>query len=134
MDMEISFPGGKKVDALYKGFTIKTDQSPFSGGEGSAPAPFDLFLASFGTCAGIYVLSFCQQRSIPTDGIKLIQRMEKDSERRMIRKIEIEIQLPPSFPEKYRQAVVKAAHLCAIEKHLEEPPRVEIRTTVLSAD
>jgi putative redox protein len=122
------------VDALYKGFRIETDQSPFSGGEGSAPAPFDLFLASFGTCAGIYVLSFCQQRSIPTDGIKLIQRMERDSEKKMIRRIEIEIQLPPRFPEKYRQAVVKAAHLCAVEKHLEDPPHIEIRTTIPSAD
>lgn len=134
MDIKIIFPGGKRVDALYKGFTIKTDQPQFSGGEGSAPAPFDLFLVSFGTCAGIYILSFCQERSIPTDGIKLVQRMEKDSQKKMIRKIEIEIQLPPSFPEKYRQAVVKVAHLCAIEKHLDEPPRVEIRTTILSGD
>ncbi|MDP2898150.1 MAG: OsmC family protein [bacterium] len=134
MDMEIVFPGGKRVDAVYRGLTIKTDQSKFGGGEGSAPAPFDLFLASIGTCAGIYVLSFCQERAIPTENMKLVQRMERDAEKKMIRKIEIEIQLPPSFPEKYKQAVVKAAHLCAVEKHLEDPPHIEIRTTVLSSD
>ena len=134
MDMEIVFPGGKRVDALYKGLTIKTDQSKFGGGEGSAPAPFDLFLASIGTCAGIYVLSFCQERAIPTEGMKLAQTIERDSETGMVRKIEIEIQLPPSFPEKYKQAVVKAAQLCSVEKHLEDPPHIEIRTTVLSTD
>ena len=134
MDMEITFPGGKKVNAMCKGFTIRTDQPPHRGGTGSAPSPFDLFLASIGTCAGFYVLSFCHERAIPTDNIKLVQTMERDSEKGMVRKIQIEIQLPPSFPEKYKQAVVKAAQLCTVEKHLEAPPHIEIRTTVLSSD
>ncbi|MCK5331318.1 MAG: osmotically inducible protein OsmC, partial [Candidatus Marinimicrobia bacterium] len=62
MDMKITFPGGKKINAEYNGQIIKTDQAVASGGNGSAPEPFDLFLASIGTCAGIYVLGFCQQR------------------------------------------------------------------------
>ncbi|MDA8242639.1 MAG: osmotically inducible protein OsmC, partial [Elusimicrobia bacterium] len=57
-EMEITFPGGKKVNALWHGFEIATDQPKSSGGDNSAPAPFDLFLASLGTCAGIFVLGF----------------------------------------------------------------------------
>lgn len=129
MDMEIVFPGGKRVDTMYKGFTIKTDQPEHGGGDSSAPAPFDLFLASIGTCAGIYILSFCQARNIPTEGLKLIQRTQRNSETRMIDKITIEIHLPPGFPEKYRKSVIKSAELCAVKKHLHNPPAFDIYTT-----
>ena len=78
MAMIITFPGGKRVDAQYKGFTIQTDQPESAGGGGSAPAPFDLFLASIGTCAGIYVLAFCQERGIPADGTQLTMETERD--------------------------------------------------------
>ena len=64
----IDFPGGARVDAHFGPYTVKTDQPPSGGGQGSAPAPFSLFLASIGTCAGIYVLGFCRQRGLPTDG------------------------------------------------------------------
>lgn len=129
MDMEIVFPGGKRVDAMYKGFTIKTDQGEHGGGDSSAPTPFDLFMASIGTCAGIYILSFCQARNIPTEGIRLIQRTQRNSETRMIDKITIEIQLPPEFPEKYRESVIKSAEFCAVKKQLYNPPAFDIYTT-----
>ena len=63
--IEVGFPGGQRVDARVRGFTIATDQSPEHGGEGSAPQPYDLFLSSIATCAGIYALKFCQSRKIP---------------------------------------------------------------------
>lgn len=126
MDMEISFPGGKKVDAKYKGFTIKTDQPKHSGGDSEAPEPFSLFLSSIGTCTGIYVLRFCQERSIPTEDIKLILRTEKNEETHMMDKIDMEIQVPNTFPDKYKNAMIKAAGLCAVKKHLETPPQIEI--------
>lgn len=128
MNMEIVFPGGKQVDALYKGFTIKTDQPEYRGGEGSAPAPFDLFLTSIGTCAGFYVLAFCQKRDISTDKIRIILRTEKDVEVNMINKISIEIQLPQDFPDKYKDAIIKAAEACTITKHLQKPPVIDIYT------
>lgn len=128
MDMEITFPGEKRVDAHYKGFTIKTDQPTHSGGRGSHPAPFDLFLTSIGTCAGFYVLSFCQQRKIPAENIKLIIRTEKNKETHIVEKITIEILLPPEFPEKYKDAVVRAAEGCMVKKHLLAPPLFEIYT------
>jgi putative redox protein len=130
MEMEISFPGGKRVDAKYKDFTIQTDQSVKYGGEESAPEPFSLFLASMGTCAGIYVLSFCQKRKIPTDKIKLLQRMEETADGKMVAKVIIEIKLPAGFPSKYRQAVVSAAQLCAVKKHMEQPPEFSIITSI----
>ena len=131
MELEVVFPGGKKVDANYNGFTIKTDQPIRGGGDGSAPAPFDLFLASIGTCAGIYVLGFCQQRDIPTNGIKIIQRMEIDPIKRGIGGITLEIQVPTDFPEQYKEAVIRSAELCAVKKYLQNPPKFNIYTKVV---
>lgn len=124
MEMEIVFPGGLRVDAIAGDMVIPTNQ------DGSAPAPFGLFLASIGTCAGIYVLSFCQQRGLPTDHMRIIQRMHSNPFTRMIEKIELDIQLPPDFPEKYKEAVIRAAELCAVKKHLEQPPAFEVYTSV----
>jgi ribosomal protein S12 methylthiotransferase accessory factor len=126
MKMEIFFEEGKKVNARYNGHIIKTDQPVGSGGSDSAPAPFDLFLASIGTCAGIYVRSFCMQRGIPSENIRIFQTMEYDYERNLIGKIKLDIELPPGFPEKYRDAVVRAADLCAVKKHLMFPPKLEV--------
>jgi ribosomal protein S12 methylthiotransferase accessory factor len=130
MNMKVYFPGGKKVHADFNGFTHLTDQPARAGGEGSAPPPFDLFLASIGTCAGIYVLGFCQQRNISTEGIEISQNSNYNPELKRIDQIDIEIKLPPDFPEKYRTAVVQAANLCAVKKHLETPPRFQVTATI----
>lgn len=122
MDMIVTFPGGKRVDAQYKGFSIRTDQSLQEGGEASAPEPFDLFLASIATCAGIYVLEFCQYRSIPVENIRLVQKIERNVETRMVEKITITLFVPPEFPTKYKNAVIRAAQLCSVKKHLYQPP------------
>ena len=74
MEMTITFDGKKKIIADYHGHMIVTDQPVEAGGDGSAPAPFDLFLASIGTCAGVYVLYFCHERGIDTTGLKVRQR------------------------------------------------------------
>lgn len=126
MEMIIDFPGGARVDAHIGPFTIQTDQPPVA----SAPTPFTLFLASMGTCAGIYVLGFCQQRGLPTDGIRIVQRMEKDSLTGLISNVELEIQVPPEFPEKYHASLVRSAEMCAVKKHLEHPPVFNVHTTV----
>ncbi len=126
MKMEIFFEEGRKVNARYNGHLLKTDQPVEAGGNDTAPAPFDLFLASIGTCAGIYVKSFCMQRGIPTDEIRIIQSMEYDFDKRLIGKIKLDIELPPDFPEKYKDAVIKAANLCAVKKHLLDPPEIEV--------
>ena len=120
--MQISFPGGQKVQARYKEFTILTDQPAYAGGEGSAPTPFDMFLASIGTCVGIYVKSFCEQRGIDTSKVVINQQMEPNPQTRMIGKISFEIHLPAEFPEKYKDALINAANHCAVKRHMINPP------------
>lgn len=128
MEMMIDFPGGARVDAHFGSYTVMTDQPPIGGGTGSAPTPFSLFLASLGTCAGIYVLGFCQQRGLPTEGMRIIQRLSSDPMSGMINKVELEIQTPPGFPEKYLPSLIRSAELCAVKKHMERPPKFEIYT------
>ena len=130
MEMEVVFPGGKRVDASYGGFEIRTDQPWQGGGDGSAPTPFTLFLASIGTCAGIYVLGFCQQRNIPTEEIRIRQRMSWDPATRLIEKVSLDIDLPADFPPQYASALIRSAELCAVKKHLEKPPTFEIQTHI----
>jgi ribosomal protein S12 methylthiotransferase accessory factor len=128
MEMIIDFPGGAQVEAHFGDYTISTDQPPQGGGQGLAPTPFATFLASLGTCAGIYVLGFCKQRGLPSAGIRIIQRIHSDPASGMVAKIDLEIQVPPTFPEKYRPSLVRAAELCAVKKHCERPPEFEIFT------
>jgi ribosomal protein S12 methylthiotransferase accessory factor len=129
MDIRVTFPGVKRVDAQLGRHVVHTDQPPTQGGNDEAPAPFDLFLASLGTCAGIYVLGFCQARGLPTDAIELVQRNEKDDAGHLT-KVTLDILLPPSFPEKYRVAVARAAENCKVKKTLAAPPDIAVRTVV----
>jgi len=124
--MEVYFPGGLRVDATYKDFVIKTDQPVYAGGEGSAPTPFDLFLASIAACSGLYVLSFCRNRGIPTENASLTMKTERNQETKMIDKVSIEIKLPLDFPEKYKNAVIKAVDGCTVKAQLQNPPAIEI--------
>ena len=128
MGMKIYFPGGKRVNAIYKGFTIKTDQPTENDGGGSATTPFDLFLASIGTCSGFYVLSFCQARNIPTEKIRLILNAKKNEETKIISKIVIEILLPEGFPEEYTDQLLRVTNKCAVKKNLQNPPLFDIYT------
>ena len=130
MFLEITFPGGARVDAVSNGFVVRTDQPPEGGGEGSAPTPFSLFLASIGTCAGIYVLGFCRQRNIPVADIRIRQSVEFDSRTRMVERIDLDIDLPVDFPERYASALIRSAELCAVKKHLESPPEIKIQTHI----
>lgn len=127
MEMIIDFPGGSRVDAHFGGFTVPTDQPPAA----SAPTPFATFLASIGTCAGIYVLGFCQQRGLPTENIHLVQRVHANPLTGMVENIDVEIVVPPTFPEKYRASLIRSAELCAVKKHLEHPPAFNVTTQVL---
>ena len=128
--MEVTFDGGKVITAHLNDHIIRTDQSVKSGGQNSAPAPYDLFLASIGTCAGIYVKSFCDQRDIPSENIKIIQSVEFDSQTRLPAIIKLDIQLPTDFPEKYKAAVINSAELCAVKKTINNPPKFEIITSI----
>ncbi|MBU2649651.1 MAG: OsmC family protein [Bacteroidetes bacterium] len=126
--MKIFFPGNKKVFADFNGFTIKTDQSRQGGGDAEYPEPFTLFLASLGTCAGIFTKAFCDQRGIPADDITLDQEQSYNPVKRLIDKINITINVPSSFPEKYDNALIQTASLCSVKKHLKD--EIEVSVTI----
>jgi ribosomal protein S12 methylthiotransferase accessory factor len=126
MNIDVSFPGGKRVNAQLGEFEIETDQPRELGGAESAPAPYDLFLASLATCAGIYVLGFCQARGISTEGLRLTQHDEFDPDTKLVRRVRVELHLPAGFPDKYRAAIVRTAEGCKVKKTLAKPPIFEV--------
>ena len=129
MEMRINFPGGKRVTSDYKGFTVATDQPKTEGGDGAAPEPFDLFLSSMGTCAGVYIVYFCESRNIPTDGISMTLSVERNETSHLLEKVAMQIHLPPDFPDKYRKAVIRAADMCTVKRTLAHPPEIQITAT-----
>jgi putative redox protein len=131
--MEIRFPGGLEVEALQDGFAILTDQPAAQGGAGAAPSPFDLFLASIGTCAGFYALNFCRQRNLDAEGLALTLTPERGEDGKRVARIGIRIVLPPAFPSKYRDAILRAVDQCKVKRHILEPPQFEV-TAVASKD
>lgn len=133
MNINVTFPGGKRVDAAFGDRVVMTDQSQAHGGDGTAPEPFELFLASLATCTGIYVLGFCQARNLPTDGIHVEQRATFDETGKVLTNVAIEVHLPPTFPEKYRPAVVAAANSCKVKKVLAAPPTFQVEAVVARA-
>jgi len=130
MEMVIRFPGGARVDAHAGDLVIRTDQPAAAGGEGSAPSPFMLFLASLGTCSGIYVLSFLEQRGLPTEDVQIREEIVRDPATHMVSSVTLHIDLPAGFPKKYERALIRAAELCAVKKHLETPPAMAVEAHI----
>jgi ribosomal protein S12 methylthiotransferase accessory factor len=126
MKMEIASRGGAKVEARFHGYSVVTDQPVGNGGEGSAPAPFDLFLASIGTCAGYYAVQFCHHRDLPLDGLGMTLETVRDPKAPRIARIAIDVRLPEGFPDKYRPALLRAIDQCAVKRHIVEPPAIEV--------
>ncbi|MCB1763147.1 MAG: OsmC family protein [Gammaproteobacteria bacterium] len=124
--VDVAFPGGKRVDARVGDFLIKTDQSLKHGGEASAPQPFDLFLASIASCAGIFALAFCQKRELSTEGLNLKMVCERDDKGIMINRMTLQLTLPQEFPEKYREGIIRAMELCSVKKHMMQAPEFVI--------
>ncbi len=123
--VEISFPQGAQVQARIGEFDILTDQPVSDGGTNKAPAPYDFFLTSIASCAGVYVLRFCQERNISTQGLALGLDIERDPETKYLKKVKMEITAPQGFPDKYRKALVRAAEQCSVKKALSSPPEFE---------
>jgi ribosomal protein S12 methylthiotransferase accessory factor len=121
----MDFPGGARVRAEFDGLAVETDQPAGHGGEGAAPTPFDTFLASIGTCAGVYVLNFLRRREIPADGIRLTLETTDDPQRKMLSRITLRLAVPAEFPERYRGAIARAVDLCSVKRHILDPPQFE---------
>ncbi|MFO0664464.1 MAG: OsmC family protein [Polyangiaceae bacterium] len=116
MEIQVTFPGGKRVDASFGEHVVRTDQPPSLGGADSAPSPFDLFQASLATCAGIYIVGFCQARGLSTEGFSVTQTSEVDPSGEKPTKVTLSVSFPPGFPEKYKAAALRAAEGCKVKK------------------
>ena len=126
MEMIISFPEGQKVNAIYNGFQIETDQPKESGGQESAPDPFSLFLSSIGTCTGIYILRFCQERNLSTEELSLTLQAHWNDKIKLVDTIDMNIKLGKLFPEKYKKTLIKVANLCTVKRQLQTPPKINM--------
>ncbi len=126
MSVQVSFPGGKKVDARIGGFVIRSDQSERFGGEASAPEPFDLFLSSIACCAGIYALNFCQSRELSTQGMTMVMDCERDEAKKLVTRMTLRLRLPEGFPERYRGGIVRAMELCTVKRNIKEAPEFTV--------
>jgi len=126
MDIEVSFPGGKRVVAQVGAHRIETDQPLELDGQDAAPAPFDLFLASIATCAGIYALGFLQARGLSSEGLRLRQQVDFDPSTHLPTRVRLALTLPRDCPEKYRAAVVRAVENCRVKKTIAAQPSFEV--------
>ena len=129
----VTLPGARRVDAQVGKHVVRTDQPLHNGGEDTAPSPFQLFLASMGTCAGIFVQGFCAKRSLPTEGIRIVQRAEVDAETGALTVVDLRIEVPPTFPEKYLPALVRVADQCSVKRSIQAQPRFEVTAVVAGA-
>ncbi len=124
--IEVAFSGGKKVDVILGDLVVKTDQPLKDGGEGSAPNPSQLFLASVAGCAGYFVQEFCRSRDISTEGLRLTMDREYDSKLRRYVRLSLTLTLPSGFPDKYKKAIRRAVEACPVKKSIETPPEFEL--------
>lgn len=128
--INVSFPGGKRVDAQIGETVIKTDQSLKNGGAESAPKPFQLFLASIATCTGIYALEFCLTRKLSVEGLSLKMSCDREPEGKLYTRMIIDLRLPDGFPDKLVPAIIRSMDLCAVKKHIGNAPEFIIQTTM----
>jgi putative redox protein len=126
-EIEITLPGGRRVEARAGAHVIRTDQPVDNGGADSAPSPFELFLASIGTCAGIFVQGFCASRGIPYEHVRVIERVEFDAAG-VLAKVDLELKLPDDFPAKYREAVLKVVEQCSVKRAIAAQPVFTVHT------
>ena len=130
-EIVITLPGGRRVDAQLGSHTLRTDQPLDNGGTDTAPSPFDVFLGSMGTCAGIFVQGFCAKRNIPTEQIRIIERPRFSADGTLV-EVDFEVQLPSDFPAKYRDAVVKAVDGCSVKRAIAAQPKLVVHATELA--
>jgi len=122
--MEIRFAGGRLIHAETRGYTISTDAPMAPGGTATAPSPVELLLAALGNCTAYYVMHFCEQREISLSDVSLSVNVTKDEEARRITDIEVSVNLPADFPDKYVDAILKACSQCTVKKYLLDPPNL----------
>ncbi len=131
-EFKVTFPGNKKVDVEIGKFIVKTDQKKIYGGDDTAPEPFNIFLSSIGSCAGIYALSFCEPRKLNTEGMYLLLDISFKERQNFLEEIKLTLYVNKEFPEKYIKPIVKSMNHCAVKNQLHLD--IKINTTVVYFD
>ena len=126
MEIKVNFLDNLRLEAKFDDFTVIADQPIRYKGDGSAPGPFDYFLASSAMCAAYFVKVYCKARNIPTDNIRVAQYNIVDPENRYKQTFRIQIELPEDLPEKHKQGILRAAERCTVKKVIQEGPEFVI--------
>lgn len=129
---KVTFPGNKKVDVEFDNFTVKTDQKKLYGGDDTAPEPFNIFLSSIASCAGIYAVSFCDTRKLDTTGMHLILEIVIKEGQKYMDELKLTLHVNKDFPEKYIKAIIKSMNSCAVKNQLH--PDIKTSTSVVYQD
>jgi ribosomal protein S12 methylthiotransferase accessory factor len=122
----ITLDGKRRVTAHVGGHQVHTDQPTSNGGENSAPSPFDVFLASLGTCAGIFVQGFCATRGIDTRDIRIHEWPHYDAQG-TLKSVELAIDLPADFPVRYRESLLRVVEQCSVKRAIAAKPEFVVR-------
>lgn len=126
MEINVRFLENLRLEASFDDFTITTDQPIRYKGDGSAPSPFDYFLASSALCAAYFVKVYCLARNIPTDDIRISQNNSIDPENRYNQTFGLKVELPEDLPERHHQGIVKAMDRCTVKKVIQTGPEFVI--------
>ncbi|MGP4844709.1 OsmC domain/YcaO domain-containing protein [Marinobacter sp. 1Y8] len=128
MEINVNFLDNLRLEAKFDDFTVVTDQPIRYKGDGSAPSPFDYFLASSALCAAYFVRVYCLARDIPTENIRLSQNNIVDPENRYNQIFRIEVELPEDISDKDRQGILRSIDRCTVKKVVQTGPEFQIET------
>lgn len=128
MEIKVNFLDNLRLEAKFDDFTVVTDQPIRYKGDGSAPSPFDYFLASSALCAAYFVKVYCKARDISTDNIRLSQNNIVDPENRYNQIFQIQVELPEDISEKDKQGILRSIDRCTVKKVVQTEPEFKIET------
>ena len=122
MEIKVNFLDNLRLEAKFDDFTVVADQPIRYKGDGSAPGPFDFFLASSALCAAFFVKLYCQARDIPTENIRLSQNNIVDPENRYKQMFKIQVELPEDISDKDRQGILRSVERCTVKRVVQNNP------------
>ncbi|WP_394388890.1 OsmC domain/YcaO domain-containing protein [Shewanella woodyi] len=128
MEIKVNFLDNLRLEAKFDDFTVTADQPIRYKGDGSAPSPFDYFLASSALCAAYFIKVYCKARDIPTENIRLSQNNIVDPEDRYNQIFQIQVELPEDISEKDRQGILRSIERCTVKKVVQTGPEFKIET------
>ncbi|MGB2982619.1 MAG: OsmC family protein [Candidatus Bipolaricaulia bacterium] len=126
MVVNVAFPGDKPVEREEEAFVLRTDQMVLWSLQVPGPSPLNLVLSSLGMCSGDELQAFCKARDISTEDVGLRVLADVDEQTRRVPELRVEVLLPGTFPEQYREPCLRAVSHCNVKKHLEEPLKVTV--------